>query len=261
MRLPPATPRIRVGLCSVTFRALSADAVLDAAVSARLESIEWGSDIHVPVGDLDEAHRVGTLTRSAGITVSSYGSYFRCDDASEIAPLLASADALGAPRIRVWAGRLSSAEASPEHRAHTLTVLEELVSAAAERHIEIALEFHGGTLTDTRESASDVLDAVPAASSYWQPATAASDDEALADLHVTGARTSTAHVFSWAPDGTRLRLDGRAAFWRRAIDTIDALPAVTDLLLEFVPANDPAILFEEAALLRSWRDEAAAHPR
>ena len=37
-------------LCSVTFRALTPEEVLELAARAELDAIEWGGDVHVPCG-------------------------------------------------------------------------------------------------------------------------------------------------------------------------------------------------------------------
>ena len=42
---------VRAGLCSITFRSLDVATIIDLAVSAGLDGIEWGADVHVPVGD------------------------------------------------------------------------------------------------------------------------------------------------------------------------------------------------------------------
>ena len=65
---------MRLGMCSVTLRALPVDAVLRVAVDAGLACVEWGGDVHVPCGDLAAADRVRALTAAAGLAVASYGS-------------------------------------------------------------------------------------------------------------------------------------------------------------------------------------------
>ena len=109
--------KIRPGLCSVTFRALEAEEVVGLAAEAGLEVIEWGADVHVPVGDIERAAQVATETENAGLTSCSYGSYFRAGTDEELTPILDSAEALGVDRVRVWAGHLGSSEASDEHWA------------------------------------------------------------------------------------------------------------------------------------------------
>ena len=51
---------IRTGLCSVTFRSLPPREVVRVAAEANLDGIEWGADVHVPVGELATAEDVAT---------------------------------------------------------------------------------------------------------------------------------------------------------------------------------------------------------
>lgn len=69
------TASILPGLCSVTFRRLSAAAVIDLAARCGLTGIEWGADVHVPPADLRGAVEVARRSADAGLTVLSYGSY------------------------------------------------------------------------------------------------------------------------------------------------------------------------------------------
>ena len=89
-----------LGLVSVTYRKLSPADVITRAVEAGLSCIEWGSDIHVPQTDPVYARHVGDMTREAGLTVSSYGSYYRLGAGQDFAPYLEAARALQAPVIR-----------------------------------------------------------------------------------------------------------------------------------------------------------------
>jgi hypothetical protein len=225
----------------VTLRALSVEEVAAAAVAAGLEAIEWGADVHVPPGDLAAARRA----RSTGVPVASYGSYFRAGDPlEEFEPVLETAQALGAPRVRIWAGRSGSAEASAGERA----AVTEGVRAAAELagDVEVALEFHGGTLTDEPASAVALLEAAGAARTYWQPPQGAPDAVALAGLRAVRPWLAAVHVFSWWPRAERHPLAARADLWREAL----ALAGDVDALLEFVPDDDPSVLAREAATLR-----------
>jgi len=67
-----------------------------------MRAIEWGGDVHVPTGDLAGAREVAARCGDAGIAVEAYGSYFRAS--GEFGPVLETAVALGAPRVRVRAG-------------------------------------------------------------------------------------------------------------------------------------------------------------
>ena len=158
---PTTAGRVRAGLCSVTFRSLTAEQVVELAASAGLESIEWGSDVHARPDDLAELDRVRRLTEDAGLVVASYGSYYRAepDGGSRAQPavLTAAAVRLGARRIRVWAGHSGSADATAQQRADTVAELVRACDIAADGGAALALEFHRGTLTDTVASTRQLL--------------------------------------------------------------------------------------------------------
>ncbi|MFU8945254.1 sugar phosphate isomerase/epimerase family protein [Mycetocola zhadangensis] len=249
-----STPSPRPGLCSVTFRDLTVDEIIDLTVSAGLESIEWGGDIHVPPGDIDLARSVGERTRAAGLDVASLGSYYRCDESGDFPSVLSSAAALGAPRIRVWAGEKGSADATGHDREQVTSHLDSAASHASEYGIDLALEFHGGTLTDTADSALELLSTITATnvSCYWQPPVGVDEGTALAELAQLAPWVSSLHVFSWWPEHERLPLADRETLWTRALSFAGTLPGVTDALLEFLPDDDPAQLGRDAEVLRSW---------
>ncbi|WP_424937276.1 MULTISPECIES: sugar phosphate isomerase/epimerase family protein [Bacteria] len=250
-----ALARIRPGLCSVTFRALPAARVAALAAEAGLVAIEWGGDVHVPAGDERRAAEVARMTADAGVAVCSYGSYFRGDPGEEIGPVLDSAVALGADRVRVWAGRTGSADATDDDRVRVTAVLARAVEAAADRDVALSLEYHGGTLADTPEATRRLIDDVahPMLRTYWQPAVGASDDEAVAEYVRLAARVAAVHVFSWWPTTERHPLPFRDGLWRSfAAAAADAAEPPRDALLEFVPDDDPARLMAEAAALRHY---------
>ncbi|GAA5146875.1 sugar phosphate isomerase/epimerase [Microbacterium pseudoresistens] len=244
---------IRSGLCSVTFRALEPAHIAALAAESGLAAIEWAGDAHVPPGDLDHAAEVGRITADAGIAVASYGSYFRAGAGEEIAPWLDAAEALGADRVRVWAGSVGSAEATPEERAQVASRVADAALAAAERGLTLALEYHGGTLADTPQATLRLLAEVdhPALTSYWQPTVGAPDAVARDEFAAVAGQVSAIHAFSWWPDDERHPLQTRESLWTAVLAHAAALPAPPrDVLLEFIPDDDPALLPREAAALR-----------
>jgi len=245
-------------MCSVTLRDRTAAEVVEAAVAAGLSGIEWGADVHTPPGEPATAREVGARTRDAGLRVTSLGSYHRTGvhppDAFD--DVLATAQALGAPRVRVWAGDLGSAQAGADDRARVAAGTADAVRRARDAGVEVGLEWHGGTLTDTPGSTAALLAAVdalvgaPALRTYWQPAVDLADTDALAGLAALLPRVSTLHVFAWWPGTQRQPLAARADLWRRAL-TLAAGSGDHDALLEFVAGDDPARLREDAATLRA----------
>lgn len=248
---------IRAGLCSVTFRQLTAEQVVAEAADAQLEVIEWGGDVHVPAGDPDRAMQVADLTQDAGLAVCSYGSYFRAGADEQLTPILESAQALGADRVRIWAGRVDSQDATPDEYAAVVARLRDAAAEASDRGVSLALEYHRGTLANTSDATLRLLADVPGLTTYWQPSVNAPDAVALAEYAAVAAHTSAVHVFSWWPDAERLRLDERGDLWRALFAATAAQAAPPrDALLEFVPDDDPALLASEAATLRRWISEA-----
>lgn len=249
---------IRPGLCSVTFRELDVATVVDHAAAAGLQCIEWAGDVHVPPGDAQAAERARALTEQAGLAVASFGSYLRFVGSDEEVRLggeavLASARALGAPRIRVWASRTGSADASAEERTLVARRIREFADRAAAHGLEVGLEFHGRTLTDEIGSTLRLLDEVGRENvlSYWQPHQDMPAPEALETLQQVLPRTSTIHVFSWWPGHERLALSERSELWEQVFALLAAEGSDRDALLEFVPRDDPALLRREADTLRT----------
>lgn len=252
-----------IGLCSVTFRALPPSEVIAVAAAAGLRLLEWGGDVHAPPGDPGALRRLRDRTSRAGLTIPSYGSYWRAgqDTVAAFSNLVDAALALGATRIRVWAGQTDSESATNRTRKRVAAGLRDAAEIAAAQGLEVATEFHPGTLTDTADSTLRLLDAVdhPAVSTYWQPPPGQPDERALDGLRAVLGRLSAIHVFSWWPDRQRLPLGARESLWRRVIE----LAPSADLLLEFVPGDDRGVLAREARSVRSWLDgtERATPPK
>ncbi|NJN84846.1 MAG: TIM barrel protein [Caldilineaceae bacterium] len=146
---------LKSGLVSVTFRKLSTSEVIDLVAEAGLEAIEWGGDVHVPAGDLADATRVGDATRAAGLAVAAYGSYYRAGhpESGPFEAVLESAAALGAPMIRVWAGRQGLAASDGAYWAQVVADLRRIGQMGQGADIKVVLEFHRNTLTETNRSA------------------------------------------------------------------------------------------------------------
>jgi len=227
--------------------------VLDAAGRAGLACIEWGGDIHVPPGDPAGAAQAAAESRAGTIRVASYGSYFRAgpQHAEHFAPILAAAVALGAPRVRIWAGDLASAQVTADQRRAVVAASRAAAARAADAGVRLAFEYHGGTLTDTAESTVRLLEEIdhPAVSTYWQPPVGLDDDAALAGLREVLPWVSAVHVFSWWPTTERLPLQHRAPLWRQVFSLLHRSGRGYDALLEFVAGDSPERLATDAQTL------------
>ena len=245
---------MKPGLVSVTFRGLPPDAIVELCRQNRLSSIEWGGDVHVPHGDERTAGVVGGLTRAAGLSITAYGSYYRLasPEGPDFSSVLATAVVLGAPVIRVWAGTCGSAETSPALRRRVIDDALRCADLAAVRNVSIAYEFHDGTLTDSTDSALELLGATEHQfiKTLWQPPHGLSLQECLASLRALSPRLQHLHVFHWWPDPScRLPLENGRERWSAYIAELRRQGKDIPLLLEFVCGDDPVCLHEDANTL------------
>lgn len=261
------------GLVSISFRNLTPEAIIAEVKNNGLHAIEWGGDIHVPHGDLETAGRVGEMTRDAGLAVACYGSYYPLGpDTDPRGPettldgLAETAAALGAPSVRVWAGRRGSADASAESRERIVADGKALAEVLHRRGIELVLEYHAGTLTDTIESALLFLEQIdhPNCKLLWQPVPYKNLDDNLDALkRVEQAGLAHLHVFHWVlggPNADGHRPNDKRPISEGAADITAYLSGVagTDgngkdryALIEFVRGDTTEQLADDAAALNS----------
>jgi sugar phosphate isomerase/epimerase len=265
---------IKTGMCSVSFRKLTLEQIVELVKKAGLDAIEWGGDVHVPHGDLKTAHRALQLTCDAGLEISSYGSYVSPLDADgkpeDFAPVLESALALETKTVRVWAGRVPSAQADQSYRCAMADSARQMAESAQAHQIRLAFEFHCGSLTDTNESAQQLLREVnhPNCYMYWQPSYEdPQPDYRLAGLQALRERVLNLHVYHWNVDPSiedlgasidRRPLADGAEEWTRylSVPLAEELPHYA--LMEFVRDDRPEQLVEDAAVLRRLVDSAGA---
>ena len=241
------------GLVTVTFRQFSPREIIELARQTNLTALEWGGDVHVPPNDPANAREVGRMTRDAGLSVLAYGSYFRVgeDDAGNFNAILDTTKALEAPSIRIWAGKRGSADADADYRRRVVDDVMTIAESAHRAGVVICYEFHGGTLTDTDESAGQLLRATqhPAVRTLWQPAHGRTVEQRSESLRSVLPWLHHVHVFHWPRQGERAPLAQGEADWRRYVQMIRQEGSPCPLLLEFVPGDDPALLGPDASTL------------
>ena len=78
---------MKTALLSVTFRKMGIAEIAALAAKGGVDAIEWGSDVHVKAGDMEAANLAVSACRENGLSISAYGSYYRCGD-EEFAPYI-----------------------------------------------------------------------------------------------------------------------------------------------------------------------------
>lgn len=265
------------GLCSITLKTAAPADILRLCTETGLRAIEWWAGGHVLPGDTATAERIGHLTRSAGLQVAAYGSYYRTGvsetSGMPFAPIIDAAAALGAPTIRIWAGAKSTRDASPADIDTIVADTLRIADLAAARGLTLTFEFHGGTLTDSGENALRFSRLVPhpALRFSWQPPHGFSVPESLATLEGLRPRLSTLHVYHWTigsyeknlynegqralvwpTDFHRHPLADGAPLWHEVLSRVATDTEDHCALLEFVRADTPEQTRADAATLVAW---------
>ena len=246
------------GLVSVTFRQLSPQEIIALVRQAELKAIEWGGDVHVPPDDLKNAATVRQMTAEAGLAISAYGSYYRVGVSEEeglaFEKVLATALELQAPTIRVWAGRKRSAEADASYRAKIVADSRRIAELSAAENISVSYEYHANTLTDTNESAAELLSAVnhPNLYTFWQPHNQADHETRLAGLKMMLPKVTNVHVFYWDYERNRLPLVGGQVMWPSFLEIINSASGDRYASLEFVQNDEPDNFLRDARVLKQW---------
>ena len=126
-------------------------------------------------------------------------------------------------------------------------------SIAQAQGVTLCMECHNHTLTDTKESALALMEAIssPAFRMYWQPNQLRSEQENLQYLKLLRPYIVLVHVFQWK-DVCRFPLADGIEVWKAYLRT---LKKETTLLLEFMPDDQPQSLPIEAAALRKIIEE------
>lgn len=230
------------GLCSVTFRHLDVDDIIDFALKAKLNRIEWGSDIHVPPGDFETAKSVCKKMEQANLTTTSYGSYFKLGESEEyfamFSSLIETAIRLDAPRIRIWAGSMGSSKVSPSCRDEMINELVDICEIADKKGLQVALEFHRNSLNDNAKSCLGILHKAncPNLSTYWQITPNLEHKSRVIELSEIKQYLSAIHVYNWGESNIRYPLNEADEMWRDYREAVKDLEV--DYLLEFVRDDD-----------------------
>ncbi len=252
------------GLVSITFRSLTPRQIIDLCIEAKIESIEWGGDIHVPHGDIETATRVGELSRAAGIATPTYGSYYRAGQSEEeglpFRQVLASAVALDAPAIRIWAGSMDSADADEIEWTRVVGDLQRIGALAASQNRQIVMEYHQGTLNDTAPSSLSLMKRTGAENlkTLWQTTNGKPDAYCQDTLVRLRDHVPHVHIFNWLmEDNERTPLAAGAERWA---SFLNLLAEQTDrdryVLMEYVMNDTPEQFLKDAAVLDRWLDSA-----
>lgn len=142
----------KLGLCSVTFRKMSAAKVVEIAKKAGISYIEWGGDVHIT--NREEARIVKSICDNEGIKICSYGSYYRvgCEDKRKWEEICLIANAMGASSVRVWLGNKDSEETTRAEYGQILKDLKSICAVAKKYNLLVCPECHDNTYNNNTDA-------------------------------------------------------------------------------------------------------------
>lgn len=242
------------GLTSVSFRQLSCPEIITLTKQAGLACIEWGSDIHVPYGNITNAREVNKRMDDSGLYTSSYGSYYSCGFSNndvDFENILETAIELKAPTIRVWAGKKSSADCTPEEFKAMVSDSRHIADLAHRADVAIAFEFHANTINDHAEATVRLMNEINRSKvgTYWQiTGSEIPFVECLTGLKNVLPWLQNIHVSHQNSAGL-LPLEEGKAIWRAYLKTATQKQGRYHALIEFVRDNAPEALVNDARTL------------
>ncbi|MBE6658736.1 MAG: hypothetical protein E7604_09855 [Ruminococcaceae bacterium] len=248
------------GLVSITYRQCTPEQIISLCVENGLSAIEWGGDVHVPHGDTEVAVRIGEMTRTAGLCMPAYGTYYKAgtygkDYRREFEKILHTACALDTPALRLWAGTKNSEDIADDERDALLSELRDCADMAAAHGKAITFERHNGTLTNRAAATLAMIHEIGRENvrTHWQPSQFLTHEENCRGLSLLVPFIDCVHVFAWeGANARRFTLAEHRDRWADYLSILKGAQQDIHLLMEFTPQNDPAEFPTEAQTLHTW---------
>lgn len=160
---------MKIGMVSVTFIKQSIEEVFKIAKNAGIDGIEW-SDRGEHTINGENIEKIKRLSEQEGIEIFSFGSYCYMSDPEECIGVVDRAAQVNAPVIRIWAGKKSPQDCNEEEFAQIVENTKIMADYASKYNIILAFEYHKNSLTETAESAVNLIKAIDRdnVKLYWQ---------------------------------------------------------------------------------------------
>jgi len=237
---------LKLGLTSVTFRQWSPECIIQNMKYAGLNTIEWGSDVHLIPGDIENAKKIKDMCDAAEIGISSYGTYYRLGENVEpvktFSEYLETANAVSAPVVRIWAGDRDADKCDEEYYNRCVRETVLLCDAAAEFNISVATEYHHGTLTCNADSAIRFLNDVNRENFglYYQFDPNESLNENLISIEKMAPYLKNIHIFNIDCNSNHYFFDEHKGIetWETICNKLKNLNINTAMLFEFIKQSD-----------------------
>ncbi len=239
------------GIVSATFKNLSIDDVIAITRRNKLKAIEWSENHHIELGNTMQASAVKEKCLDVGVSIASYGSYYRLGKGMDFRKSLDNAIAIGSERIRIWAGDKPSSAVADDEYELLVKEAQQISAIAADNGIMVCLEWHKNTLTDRNQSGLKFLNDVDCSNfrTFWQPSPEMDVEERCEGIKMVSKFIENIHVYYWDNTGRRPLSEGESD-WKRYMKLFG--PDDHYALLEFVKDNTIVQFSSDASAFLSW---------
>jgi len=251
---------VKTGLCTIAFKPVPFEEVLDLAVEAGFDGVEpWGRPGHTPDPfDADVVRKYADAVSARGLEVAQYGSYANPTDEAfeqQMQDAIAAANIYQTQKIRVWVGNCGSADAQDAQWAQAITGFSTFCDRAADHGLELVVEMHGGRLSDTVDGCMRLIEGVNREDfrMNFQPMFTDTPDQTLDAVQRIAPFVSTVHAQNYVNVGSNARslISDGLVDYETVIGILRAVGFDGYLEVEFVREEDPKdALKKDAAYLR-----------
>lgn len=264
---------MKTGLVSISFRKESIKNLIKASKECGIDCIEWGGDVHIPMGKVKLARQVRNLMHGSGLKCHTYGSYFglvyHCDEHFPLPfkKVLKTAKSLGAKTVRVWLGwpfcgckKGCDVFLCEKFYKKNVDITKKLCDEAKKHGLTLSIECHFKTLSDDYHDTLKFLSDVDRDNLRlnWQPNHARGFEYNLEALKALLPYILNVHVFNWNEKGEKSSLgDEKGIYeWTEYIKVLNDENAESRVLsLEFMPDGELSSLLAEATALKNIINE------
>lgn len=209
---------MNVGLCTISDKERSVEEVIELAGETGYDGVEiWGKD-HVGDGSPERGRQIAETADEHGLEIPVYGSYLRCgtdEFDAELTHELEIAEQLGVDLIRVWAGRQEYSDHDDDHWDAIVADLDRLTERAATHGVDVTIEKHVGTVTNTREGARRLIEVIDddRCGLNYQPGFSIPEDELERESETLAPLSNNIHLQAVRERGERNRCPLAEAFY------------------------------------------------
>ena len=153
--------------------------------------------------DEKSAEEIKNSSAKYGVEIFSLGSYCYMESEEECDNSLKTAVLLGAPVIRVWAGKKSPCECAENYRNRIVDNTIYMAEQASKHNIVLGFEYHHHSLTETCDDALALIKSINKdnVGLYWQPQYNISPEENICDRNrVLPYCVGNIHIQNYAPE-------------------------------------------------------------